>query len=221
MQLTIWTENVRVCPRFGRFRWLRAYGVLRSAHCSVGFIDDWNDKHGPFFGIEMKCPYLLSLNFKVLNKRITYETLWKMHKWLMQAKGRNLNPWFVDSWFMGTTGLSEPWGNIVLKKNKYRNWNDLTRDLLGLWIFHRLLGGGAFERPPMISAPGRRREKRKAAFESSRKSISKSFRPFFCSCQNWGPQGSKFQNFPKRFFDDHIFNFNGRATNLTPSCLSR
>ena len=25
---------------------------------------------------------------------------------------------------------------------------DLTRALLGLWIFHRLLGGGAFERPP-------------------------------------------------------------------------
>ena len=24
----------------------------------------------------------------------------------------------------------------------------LTRALLGLWIFHRLLGGGAFERPP-------------------------------------------------------------------------
>ena len=107
MQLTIWTENVKVCPRFGRFRWLRAYGVLRSSHCSVGFIDDWNDKHGPFFVIKMKCPYLLSLNFKVLNKRITYETLWEMHKWLMQVKGRNLKPWFVDLWFVGTTGLSE------------------------------------------------------------------------------------------------------------------
>ena len=45
-------------------------------------------------------------------------------------------------------------------------------------------GGGAFERPPMISAPGRRREKRKAAFESSRKIISKSFRSFFGSGQN-------------------------------------
>ena len=34
-------------------------------------------------------------------------------------------------------------------------------------------GGGAFERPPppMISAPGRRTEKRKAGFESSRKII--------------------------------------------------
>ena len=83
-------------------------------------------------------------------------------------------------------------------------------------------GGGAFERPPpMISAPGRRREKRKAAFESSRKIISKSFRSFFRSGQNCGLQGSKFQNFPKRFFDNKIFNFKDRATNLIPSCLSR
>ena len=83
-------------------------------------------------------------------------------------------------------------------------------------------GGGAFERPPpMISAPGRRREKRKVAFESSRKIISKSFRSFFGSGQNWSLQGSKFQNFPKRFFDNKIFNFKNRATNLIPSCLSR
>ena len=100
--------------------------------------------------------------------------------------------------------------------------SNLTRALLGLWIFHRLLGGGAFERPPpMISAPGRRREKRKAAFESSRKIISKSFRSFFGSGQNWSLKGSKFQNFPKRFFDNKIFNFKDRATNLIPSCLSR
>ena len=100
----------------------------------------------------------------------------------------------------------------------------LTRALLGLWIFHRLLGGGgggsAFERPPMISAPGRRREKRKAAFESSRKIISKSFRSFFGSGQNWGLQGSKFKKFPKRFFDNETLNFKDRATNLIPLCLS-
>ena len=79
-------------------------------------------------------------------------------------------------------------------------------------------GGGRLNAPPMISAPGRRREKRKAAFESSRKIISKSFRSFFDSGQNWGLQGSKFQNFPKRFFDNKIFNFKDRATNLIPSC---
>ena len=45
-------------------------------------------------------------------------------------------------------------------------------------------GGGRLNAPPMISAPGRRREKRKAAFESSRKIISKSFRSFFGSGQN-------------------------------------
>ena len=100
----------------------------------------------------------------------------------------------------------------------------LTRALLGLWISHRLLGGGGgvwTPPPPMISAPGRRREKPKAAFESSRKIISKSFRSFFGSGQNWGLQGSKFQNFPKRFFDNNIFNFKNRTTNLIPSCLSR
>ena len=42
----------------------------------------------------------------------------------------------------------------------------LTRALLGLWIFHRLLGGRLNAPPPMISAPGRRRERQKAAFES-------------------------------------------------------
>ena len=46
-------------------------------------------------------------------------------------------------------------------------------------------GGGRLNAPPpMISAPGRRREKQKAAFESSRKIISKSFRSFFVSGQN-------------------------------------
>ena len=97
----------------------------------------------------------------------------------------------------------------------------LTRALLGLWIFHDLLGGGVFEHPPSISAPAHRRTKQKTAFESSRKSISKSFRSFFGSGQKWGHQGSKFQNFPKRFLDDKIFNFKDRATILIPSCLSR
>ena len=50
-------------------------------------------------------------------------------------------------------------------------------------------GGGRLNAPPMISAPGHRREKRKAAFESSRKIISKSFRSFFGSGQNWSLQG--------------------------------
>ena len=120
------------------------------------------------------------------------------------------------------------WGRLTPPPPASRGWRStpanagLTRALLGLWIFHRLLGGGAFERPPpMISAPGRRREKRKAAFESSRKIISKSFRSFFGSGQNWGLQGSKFQNFPKRFFYNKIFNLKDRATNLIPSCLSR
>ena len=81
--------------------------------------------------------------------------------------------------------------------------------------------GGVFEHPPSISAPAHCRTKRKTAFESSRKIISKSFRSFFGWGKNWGHQGSKFQNFPKRFLDDKIFNFKGRETILIPSCLSR
>ena len=45
-------------------------------------------------------------------------------------------------------------------------------------------GGGVFEHPPSISAPAHRRTKRKTAFESSRKIVSKSFRSFFGSSQN-------------------------------------
>ena len=52
-------------------------------------------------------------------------------------------------------------------------------------------GGGGVWTPPLISAPGRRRENPKAAFENSRKIISKSFRSFFGSGQNWSHQGSK------------------------------
>ena len=45
-------------------------------------------------------------------------------------------------------------------------------------------GGGVFEHPPSISAPAHRRTKRKTAFESLRKIISKSFRSFFGSGKN-------------------------------------
>ena len=45
-------------------------------------------------------------------------------------------------------------------------------------------GGGCLNTPPSISAPAHRRTKRKTAFESSRKIISKSFRSFFGSGQN-------------------------------------
>ena len=124
--------------------------------------------------------------------------------------------------------VSRGGGTYVPPPPAVRRWlrppavRGLIRALLGLWIFHRLLGGGGrLNAPPMISAPGCRREKRKVAFESSRKIISKSFRSFFGSGQNWSLQGSKFQNFPKRFFDNKIFNFKDRATNLIPSCLSR
>ena len=68
---------------------------------------------------------------------------------------------------------------IKMLTRHYLVIQQLTRALLGLWIFHRLLGGGGgggVWTPPVISAPGRRIEKRKAAFESSQK---KSFRNHF------------------------------------------
>ena len=101
------------------------------------------------------------------------------------------------------------------------NGRGLTRAPLGFWIFHHLMGGVWTPPPPSISAPAHRITKRKTAFESSQKIISKSYLSFFGSGQNWGHQGSKFQNFPKRVVDDTIFNFKGRATILIPSCLPR
>ena len=64
-------------------------------------------------------------------------------------------------------------GNI--SKDKISRWqNILTRALLGLWIFHHLLGGGVFEHPPPpISAPAHRRTKRRS------KAREKSFRNHF------------------------------------------
>ena len=64
-------------------------------------------------------------------------------------------------------------------------------------------------------------KKRKAAFESSRQIISKSFQSFFVSGQNWGHQGLKFKKKIRKVFDDKIFNVKGKATILIPSCLSR
>ena len=62
-------------------------------------------------------------------------------------------------------------------------------------------GGGRLNAPPpMISAPGRRREKRKAAFESSRKIISKSFRVIFLLRSKLGSPGVKIPKFSKTVF---------------------
>ena len=78
------------------------------------------------------------------------------------------------------------------------DWTWLTRALLGLWIFHHLLGG--VWTPPSISAPTHRRAIRKTAFESSLKIILKLLRSFLSSGQNWGHQKSKGQIWPNWFF---------------------
>ena len=61
-------------------------------------------------------------------------------------------------------------------------------------------GGGGRLNAPMISAPGRRREKRKAVFESSRKIILKSFRSFFLLRLKLRSPGVKIPIFSKTVF---------------------
>ena len=58
-------------------------------------------------------------------------------------------------------------------------------------------GGGVFEHSPSISAPAHRRTKRKTAFESSRKIISKSYRSFLAQVKikvTMGQNSKIFQN---------------------------
>ena len=91
---------------------------------------------------------------------------------------------------LGSFGKTE--GRFVMIGVKFTHWNTstanttafskvrngmvlLTRALLGLCIFHYLLGGGGggvFEHPPSNSAPTHRRAVRKTAFESSLKNHS-------------------------------------------------
>ena len=61
-------------------------------------------------------------------------------------------------------------------------------------------GGGVFEHPPSISAPAHRRIKRKTAFESSRKIISKTFRSFFWLRSKLRSPGVKIPKFSKTVF---------------------
>ena len=96
----------------------------------------------------------------------------------------------------------------------------LTRTLPGLWIFHRLLGGGGgggVWTPPwsrLLVAVEKNERQRSKAGEKSFRNHFEIISVIFVLGQNWGLQGSKLKNFPKRFFDDKIFTFNGRATCL-------
>ena len=56
-------------------------------------------------------------------------------------------------------------------------------------------GGGVFELSPSTSAPIGHREKRKKAFESSSKMITKVFRSIFRLCQNCDPMAKKLRIF--------------------------
>ena len=76
-------------------------------------------------------------------------------------------------------------------------YDRLTRALLGLWIFHRLLGGSLKAPPPWSRLLVAVEKKRKATFESSRKIISKSFQSFLAQFKievSRGQNSKIFQN---------------------------
>ena len=76
----------------------------------------------------------------------------------------------------------------------------LTRALLGLWIFHRLLGGGGrLNAPPMISAPGRRRENERQRSKAREKSFRNHFGHFLAQVKIEVSRGQNSKIFPKRF----------------------
>ena len=73
----------------------------------------------------------------------------------------------------------------------------LTRILMGLWIFHHLMGW-VVENPPCNSAPRRHSEKPKSAFGSSSESITKVFHSIFSEVNmkvTRGHQGSNLAKF--------------------------
>ena len=76
-------------------------------------------------------------------------------------------------------------------------------------------GGGSNTPPPSISAPIRRREKRKKTFKTSSKMITKLFSQFFAMVKIVAPRAKKWQNF--RVFRDCQTSF--RKTSITSGTI--
>ena len=74
----------------------------------------------------------------------------------------------------------------------------LTRGLMGLWIFHHLMGG--VETPPSNSAPRRRSEKPKNGFESSSEINTKVLQHFFTKVNIEVTRGHQMSNLAKFHF---------------------
>ena len=140
-------------------------------------------------------------------KFITHALNWMLNTYTCEISPSYLeNTWAKLGTFFGGGQLAYP--------------STLTCTLLGLWIFHRLLGG--VWTPPMISAPGRRRKNKKQRSKAREKLFRNHFGHFLAQVKIGSKlKGSKLKKNPKRVFDDKIFNFKGRATILIPSCLSR
>ena len=98
---------------------------------------------------------------------------------------------------------------------------NLTRALMGLWIFHQLLGGGGCLNTPRLSRLLRIVEQNvKRRSKPREKSFRNHFSHFLAQVKIEVSRGQNSKNF-KTVLDDEIFNFKGRATILIPSCLSR
>ena len=117
--------------------------------------------------------------------------------------------------------LSNAASLVSLRPFVHELWRGGATCPWGRHLFHHLLGGCLNTPTPRLSRLLRIVEQNgKRRLKAREKIISKSFRSFFGSGQNWGHQASKFQNFPKPILDGKIFHFKGRATILIPSCLS-
>ena len=112
-------------------------------------------------------------------------------------------------------------GFMILPSMSIKSYISLTRALLGLWISHRLLGGGgAFERPPwsrlLVAVEKNERQRSKAR----EKSFRNHFGHFLAQVKFRVSRGQNSKIFQNGFSTINLY-FKDRATNLIPSCLSR
>ena len=85
-----------------------------------------------------------------------------------------------------------------------RSRNLLTRAVVVVWIFRRVLRGGAFLRLPSNSVPELRSEKPRAAFESSSKTIKKVLQSILGHLNCHVTRGNQRKNVTDfRYFDNY------------------
>ena len=135
----------------------------------------------------------------------------------------SLRPFVRELWH-GDVGALVAFNAPPPASRGWRNTTEtagLTRALMGLWIFHHLLGGGCLNILRLsrllriVEQNGKRHSK------AREKSFRNHFGHFLAHVKNKVTRGQNPKKKSKWFLDDKIFNFKGRATILIPSCLSR